>query len=64
MKGESSLKHIELNLLGDIKGKNILHLQCHFGQDTISLSRLGAKVTGIDFYRIIRLVMLKIWQKN
>lgn len=48
LKGESSLKSIELGLLGDIQGKSILHLQCHFGQDTISLSRLGAKVTGID----------------
>jgi 2-polyprenyl-3-methyl-5-hydroxy-6-metoxy-1,4-benzoquinol methylase len=35
--------------LGDIKGKSILHLQCHFGQDTISLNRLGAIVTGVDF---------------
>lgn len=49
LKGESSLKDIELNLLGDVKGKSILHLQCHFGQDTISLSRLGANVTGVDF---------------
>lgn len=48
LKGKSSLNEIELNLLGDIKGKTILHLQCHFGQDTISLSRLGAKVTGVD----------------
>lgn len=48
LNGESSLKSIELGLLGDIQGKSILHLQCHFGQDTISLSRLGAKVTGID----------------
>ena len=48
LKGDSSLKHIELDLLGEIKGKSILHLQCHFGQDTISLSRLGAKATGID----------------
>ena len=48
LKGKSSLKHIELELLGDINGKSILHLQCHFGQDTISLSRLGGKVTGID----------------
>lgn len=46
--GKSSLNKIELNLLGDIKGKSILHLQCHFGQDTISLSRLGAEVVGID----------------
>lgn len=49
MNGNSSLNDIELSLLGDIKGKSILHLQCHFGQDTISLSRLGAEVTGVDF---------------
>ena len=48
LKGKSSLNSIELDLLGDISGKSILHLQCHFGQDTISLSRLGAAVTGID----------------
>jgi SAM-dependent methyltransferase len=48
MGGESSLNDIELDLLGDIRGKSILHLQCHFGQDSISLARLGAKVTGID----------------
>lgn len=48
LKGRNSLNSIELDLLGDIKGKKILHLQCHFGQDSISLSRLGAKVTGID----------------
>lgn len=48
IRGESSLKQTELDLLGDVKGKSILHLQCHFGQDTISLSRLGANVTGVD----------------
>jgi SAM-dependent methyltransferase len=48
MKGKSSLNDIELNLLGDIKDKSILHLQCHFGQDSISLSRMGARVTGVD----------------
>ncbi|MCY0968206.1 class I SAM-dependent methyltransferase [Chryseobacterium wangxinyae] len=48
VKGRTSLNSIELQLLGDIKGKSILHLQCHFGQDSISMSRLGAKVTGID----------------
>lgn len=46
--GKSSLNDIELGLLGDLKGKTILHLQCHFGQDSISLARLGAKVTGVD----------------
>src|SRR5690554_1129611 len=48
MKGKNSLNSIELNLLGEVKGKTILHLQCHFGQDTISLNRLGAEVTGVD----------------
>lgn len=48
MKGKTSLNDIELGLLGDVKGKTILHLQCHFGQDSISLSRLGAEVTGVD----------------
>lgn len=46
--GNSSLNSIELDLLGDIKGKSILHLQCHFGQDTISLSRMGAEAVGVD----------------
>jgi SAM-dependent methyltransferase len=48
LKGNTSLNTIELELLGDVKGKSILHLQCHFGQDSISLSRLGAHVTGVD----------------
>ena len=48
IKGKSSLNSIELDLLGDLKGKKVLHLQCHFGQDSISLSRLGAEVVGVD----------------
>ncbi len=39
----------DLPLLGDISGLRVLHLQCHIGTDTVSLSRLGAKVTGLDF---------------
>ncbi len=46
--GKSSLNPVELELLGEVKDKSILHLQCHFGMDTISLSRLGANVTGVD----------------
>ncbi|MBE2209673.1 MAG: methyltransferase domain-containing protein [Saprospiraceae bacterium] len=46
--GQSTLNSIELDLLGDLQGKNLLHLQCHFGMDTLSLARLGARVTGID----------------
>jgi len=48
VKGKSSLNPIEIELLGDIKGKKILHLQCHFGMDSISLSRQGGIVTGVD----------------
>ena len=49
MKGKSSLKFIEVEELGDVKGKSMLHLQCHFGQDSLSWARMGAKVTGVDF---------------
>ena len=48
LKGKSTLNSIELALLGDIKDKKILHLQCHFGQDSLSMARLGAKVIGVD----------------
>lgn len=48
LKGRTSLNSIELGILEDVKDLEILHLQCHFGQDSISLSRMGAKVTGID----------------
>lgn len=46
---KNSLNKIELDELGDLIGKDVLHLQCHFGQDTVSLGNLGANVTGIDF---------------
>jgi SAM-dependent methyltransferase len=46
--GASSLNEIELGLLGDVAGQRVLHLQCHFGQDTLSLARLGADATGVD----------------
>ena len=49
LEGKSTLYSIELSLLGDLNNKRILHLQCHFGQDTMTFSRLGAKATGIDF---------------
>lgn len=48
-KGGSSLNWIEQPLLGEVRGKDVLHLQCHFGQDTLSLARLGARATGLDF---------------
>lgn len=46
--GKNSLTAKELELLGDLAGKKLLHLQCHFGQDTLSLARMGAEVTGLD----------------
>ncbi len=46
--GASSLNRYELDSLGNVQGKSLLHLQCHFGQDTLSWSRLGAKCTGVD----------------
>jgi len=48
IKTKQSLNTIELEILGDLKGKKVLHLQCHFGQDSISLANLGADVTGVD----------------
>ena len=46
--GRNSLTAIELEFLGDVHEKKILHLQCHFGQETMSLSRMGAISTGVD----------------
>jgi len=46
--GRSSLNPIELEQVGDVRGRSLLHLQCHFGQDTLSWARLGARVTGLD----------------
>jgi len=48
MNGNTSLKSIELEGVGEVKGKSLLHLQCHFGQDTLSWARMGAKATGVD----------------
>ena len=45
----NSLNAPELKGLGDVSGKSLLHLQCHFGQDTLSWANLGAEVTGVDF---------------
>jgi SAM-dependent methyltransferase len=47
--GGSSLHAIEREQVGDVAGKSLLHLQCHFGMDTLSWARLGARVTGVDF---------------
>ncbi|RXK14549.1 SAM-dependent methyltransferase [Halarcobacter mediterraneus] len=47
-KGKCSLNKIELEQVGNVEGKSLLHLQCHFGQDSLSWARLGADVTGVD----------------
>ena len=47
--GAHVLDEIEIADVGDVKGKSLLHLQCHIGTDTLSWARLGASVTGIDF---------------
>lgn len=52
LEGRSTLNSIERELLGDLNGKEVLHLQCHFGQDSISLQRMGASVTGVDFSEV------------
>jgi 2-polyprenyl-3-methyl-5-hydroxy-6-metoxy-1,4-benzoquinol methylase len=48
-KTKNSLHSIELELLGDVGNQSLLHLQCHFGMDSLSLQELGAEVTGVDF---------------
>ena len=45
---KSSLNKIELEELGDVKGKTLLHLQCHFGMDTMSWAKEGATCVGVD----------------
>jgi SAM-dependent methyltransferase len=47
--GESRLHALEREEVGDVHGKTLLHLQCHFGLDTLSWAREGAAVTGVDF---------------
>ena len=49
LSGGSSLREIEIGEVGEVRGKTLLHLQCHFGLDTLSWARLGARVTGVDF---------------
>ncbi len=47
--GDEALRGFELAEVGDVTGKSLLHLQCHIGLDTLSWSRHGATVTGLDF---------------
>jgi SAM-dependent methyltransferase len=47
--GRITLMDLEQEEIGDVRGKSLLHLQCHFGLDTLSWARLGAQATGVDF---------------
>ena len=49
--GRNTLTPIEQALLPDVSGRTLLHLQCHFGMDTLSWARQGAIVTGLDISR-------------
>jgi SAM-dependent methyltransferase len=48
-RGGIRLRPYELEEIGPVEGLDVLHLQCHFGMDTLSFARLGARVTGADF---------------
>jgi SAM-dependent methyltransferase len=47
----SDVVRFDLPRLGDVRGLRGVHLQCHIGTDTVSLGRLGARMTGLDFSR-------------
>ncbi len=47
--GSSRLRPFEREEMGDVSGRSMIHLQCHFGLDTLSWAREGARVTGLDF---------------
>ena len=47
--GGSALRPFELDEVGDVEGRTLVHTQCHFGLDTLSWARRGARVTGLDF---------------
>jgi SAM-dependent methyltransferase len=47
--GRDPLRPFELEEVGDVSGKTLVHLQCHFGLDTLAWARRGARVVGLDF---------------
>lgn len=63
MSTRNSLNQLETELLGDVKGQTILHSQCHFGQDTLSLQAKGAQCTGFDFSSVAIAEAKKLNQK-
>jgi SAM-dependent methyltransferase len=48
-RGEIVLDPVVREGIGEVAGARLLHLQCHFGLDTLSLARMGARVSGLDF---------------
>jgi SAM-dependent methyltransferase len=56
LRGESSVTRRELAeirmAVGDLEATDLLHMQCHIGLDTLSLARLGARVTGVDYSEV------------
>ena len=51
-RGGTRLADYEVEEIGDVRGLDLLHLQCHFGIDTLSWARLGARVTGADISQV------------
>ena len=47
--GRKDIDPVVANALGDVREKRVLHLQCHFGMDTLAVARKGGIVTGVDF---------------
>jgi SAM-dependent methyltransferase len=50
--GRDTIDTVESELVGDVAGMDLLHLQCHFGLDTMSWTRRGAIATGVDFSQV------------
>ena len=47
--GRDDIRPFELDEIGPVEGRELLHLQCHLGTDTLSWARHGARVAGLDF---------------
>jgi 2-polyprenyl-3-methyl-5-hydroxy-6-metoxy-1,4-benzoquinol methylase len=47
--GAETLQPFEIEEVGDVEGRRLVHLQCHFGLDALSWARRGASVVGLDF---------------
>lgn len=52
IENREGLHSVEIEEMGDVRGKRLLHLQCHFGMDTLAWAIRGAIVTGVDFSEV------------